>query len=146
MPASLPNLSLSSLTNLLSGTGSSGGAPLALPTIPSINDIISSIESANTNIVGTLTADVSTAYSTLLPTADIGTAVLVSIPSYDVNLFLNGISEVVNGNPIQGLMDAFGDPTAANIGLTTLAGGFEFISIENSLDTILTGNPNPGID
>jgi hypothetical protein len=70
----------------------------------------------------------------------------VSIPSYDVNLFLNGISEVVNGNPIQGLMDAFGDPTAANIGLTTLAGGFEFISIENSLDTILTGNPNPGID
>ncbi|OBG23825.1 PE-PPE domain-containing protein [Mycobacterium sp. 852002-51057_SCH5723018] len=149
VPTSPPSLSLSSLTSLLPGSGSTGGAPLTLPTltsIPSINDIIAGIQSANTNIVGTLTTDFSTAYSTLLPTADIGTALVVSIPSYDVNLFLNGISEAVSGNPIQGLMDAFGDPIAANVGLTTLAGGFEFLSIENSLDTILTGHPNPGID
>jgi PE-PPE domain-containing protein/PE family protein len=143
IPSSLPNLSLSSLTAGLTG-GSPGGAPLALPSLPSPTGIISGIESANSNIVGTLTSDVSTAYATLLPTADIATAVAVSIPSYDVNLFLNGISQAINGDPIGGILNAFGDPIAADTGLVTLAGGFEFISIENSLQTILTGTPNPG--
>ncbi|ORA85566.1 PE-PPE domain-containing protein [Mycobacterium malmoense] len=143
-PTSLPALSL---TSLLAGAGSSGAAlPLAAPaSIPStINSIISSIQSANSNIVGTLTTDFSTAYATLLPTADIGTALAVSLPSYDVNLFLNGISQAINGQPIQGLINAFGDPIAANVGLSTLAGGFELITVENALDTILTGTPNPG--
>jgi hypothetical protein len=139
---------LSNLGGSLPGAASSGIAALTLPPAASfptsVNGIISAIESANNNIVGTLTSDFSTAYATLLPTADIGTAVLVTIPSYDVNLFLNGIGEAFNGNPIQGLMDAFGNPIAANIGLTTLAAGFEFITLENALDTILTGTPNPG--
>ena len=43
--------------------------------------------------------------------------------------FLNGITEAINGNPIQGLTDAFGLPIAADVGLTTLAGGFELISL-----------------
>ncbi len=43
-------------------------------------------------------------------------------------------------------MNAFGYPIAANVGVTTIAAGFEFIAIENSLDTILTGTPNPGVD
>ncbi|BBZ50074.1 PE-PPE domain-containing protein [Mycobacterium heidelbergense] len=141
-PASLPALS-----SLLPGAAAGGGA-LALPapaSIPStINGIISGIQSANSNIVGTLTTDFSTAYATLLPTADIATAVAVSLPSYDVNLFLNGITQAINGQPIQGLINAFGNPIAANVGLTTLAGGFELITLENAADTILTGTPNPG--
>jgi hypothetical protein len=139
---------LSNLASSLPGAASSGVAALTLPpsaSIPTtITGVIQGIESANTNIVGTLTTDFSTAYATLLPTADIATAVVVTLPSYDVNLFLNGITEAINGNPVQGLMDAFGDPIAANIGLTTLAGGFEFITLENAFDTILTGTPNPG--
>jgi hypothetical protein len=141
-------LSLSSLTSALTGGLSSGGA-FALPTaasIPStITAIISGIESANSNIVGTLTTDFSTAYATLLPTADIATALLVSVPSYDVNLFLNGITQAINGQPIQGLINAFGEPIAANVGLTTFAGGVELYTIENALDTILTGTPHPGL-
>jgi hypothetical protein len=139
---------LSSLGSSLPGAASSGLAALTVPPAASFpttpTGIISAIEAANNNIVGTLTSDFSTAYATLLPTADIGTAVFVTIPSYDVNLFLNGITEAINGNPIQGLMDAFGNPIAANVGLTTLAAGFEFITLENALDTILTGTPNPG--
>jgi hypothetical protein len=146
-PTSLPTLSLSSLTNALTA-GSLAGAPLALPgpaSIPStITGIISGIESANSNIVGTLTTDFSTAYATLLPTADIATALVVSLPSYDVNLFLNGIAQAVNGQPIQGLINAFGDPIAADVGLTTFLGGVELYVIENALDTILTGTPHPG--
>jgi hypothetical protein len=149
VPTSPPALSLSSLTSLLPGPGSTGGA-LALPapaSIPStLTGIISGIESANTNIVGTLTTDISTAYGTLLPTADLGTALVISLPSYDVNLFLNGITEAINGDPVGGLVNAFGDPIAANVGLTTGVAFFELGAISNSLDTILTGTPNPGVD
>ena len=145
-PTSLPAASLSSLTSMLPGAGTGGAAP-ALPapaSIPStITGIISGIESANTNIVGTLTTDVSTAYAVLLPTADIAVALGVSLPSYDVNLFLNGITQAVTGQPIQGLINAFGLPIAANVGLTIVAGGIEFIVIKHAVGTIFTGTPHP---
>ena len=64
-----------------------------------------------------------------LPTADLAVAVGNSLFLYDLDLFLNGITQAVNGQPIQGLINAFGDPIAANVGLTTLAVGFVFISI-----------------
>jgi hypothetical protein len=140
-------MSVPGITGALTG-GSPAAAPLTLPTatsIPStITGILTGLESANNNIVGGLTNDFSTAYATLLPTSDIATALAVSLPSYDINLFLNGIIQAVNGDPVGGLVNAFGNPIAADVGLTTLAGGFELISIENSLDTILNGNPNPG--
>lgn len=139
---------LSSLASGLPGAATSGFAGLTLPPSASMpttpTGVIQAIESANNNIVGTLTGDFSTAYATLLPTADIATAVAVTLPSYDFNLFLDGINEAINGNPIGGLMDAFGRPIAADVGLVTLAGGFELINIENALDTIFTGTPNPG--
>jgi PE-PPE domain/PE family len=147
VPTSLPAMSLPGITGALAG-GLSGSGALAVPapaSIPStITGILSGIESANNNIVGGLTNDFSTAYATLLPTADLATAVVVTLPSYDVDLFLNGITQAVNGDPV-GLVNAFGDPIAADVGLTTLAGGLEFISIENTLETILTGTPNPGL-
>jgi hypothetical protein len=132
--------SLPSLTGLLSG----GGGTPTLSGPPSISSIISGIQSANTNIVGTLTTDVTTAYATLLPTADLAVAVGVALPSYDVNLFLGGIGQALNGDPM-GLVNAFGLPIAADVGLTTLAGGFEFVVFQNALSTILTGTPNPGL-
>jgi hypothetical protein len=139
---------LSSLASSLPGAASSGVAALSLPpsaSIPTtITGVIQGIEAANTNIVGTLTGDFSTAYSVLLPTADIATAIAVTLPSYDVNLFLNGITEAINGDPIGGLINAFGNPIAADVGLTTLAGGFELITIINAGQTIFTGVPNPG--
>jgi hypothetical protein len=147
VPTSLPAMSLSSLTSALTATPPGSGA-LALPapaSIPStISGIISGIQTANTNIVGTLTTDVTTAYATLLPTADLAVAIGVSLPSYDFNLFLQGIGQAVSGNPM-GLVNAFGLPIAADVGLATLAGGFEFSVIENALSTILTGAPHPGL-
>ncbi|HUO40309.1 MAG TPA: PE-PPE domain-containing protein [Mycobacterium sp.] len=144
--ASLHDLSLSSLTGAMTNA-STGMGTLTLPTAQSIpetlTNIIQGIQSANTNIVGTFTSDVSTAYATLLPTADIATAVVVSLPSYDFNLFLDGITQAINGQPLQGLVNAFGNPIAATVGIGTLAGGFELISIENSFQTIFTGTPNP---
>jgi PE-PPE domain-containing protein/PE family protein len=145
------NAFVSDLSNILPSAQATGNAALSALTLPSsaaipttLPDLISTIQAANTNFVGTLTSDFSTAYATLLPTADIATAVAVSIPSYDVNLFLDGINEAVTGNPIQGLMDAFGRPIAADVGLVTLAGGFEVLTFVNAGETILTGVPSPG--
>ncbi|SPM29521.1 PE-PPE domain-containing protein [Mycobacterium terramassiliense] len=139
---------LSSLAASLPGAATSGFAQLALPPSASLpttpTGFIQAIESANTNIVGTLTSDVSTAYATLLPTADIATAVVVTLPSYDVNLFLDGITQAINGDPVGGLINAFGRPIAADVGLVTLAGGFELINFVNAGETIFTGVPNPG--
>jgi PE-PPE domain-containing protein/PE family protein len=135
--------SLPSLTSLLSGIGSGGGTP-SLPSLPSIQSIISGIQTANTTTVSTFTTDVTTAYATLLPTADIGAALLLSIPSYDVNLFLGGIGQALSGDPV-GLLNAFGNPLAADIGLTTVAGGIEFFVFQNALSTIISGTPHPGL-
>jgi hypothetical protein len=146
LPAlSLPSLSLHGITNAL--VAHAGTGALAAPTPTSIQSTITNfllgLESANTNIVGGFTGDLSTAYATLLPTADIALALGVSLPSYDFNLFTNGIIQAVNGDPM-GLVNAFGDPIAADVGLATVASGFELIAIVNSLQTILTGTPNPG--
>ncbi|MEY8018577.1 PE family protein [Mycobacterium servetii] len=148
LPAmALPNLSVPDIAGTLAGGASSGTTALALPSVSSIpatlTNLIGGIENANNAIVGGFTTDFSTAYATLLPTADIATAVVVSLPSYDLNLFLNGISQAINGNPM-GLVNAIGDPIAADTGLVTLAGGFELINFENALQTILLGTPNPG--
>ncbi|MGF2953762.1 PE-PPE domain-containing protein, partial [Mycobacterium sp. THU-M116] len=149
LPAmSLPALSLPTLAAALTGGASGGTTALAsLPTVASIpatlTNVIGGIENANNTLVGGFTTDFSTAYATLLPTADLATAVVVSLPSYDLNLFLNGISQAINGNPV-GLLNAIGDPIAADTGLVTLAGGFELINFENALQTILLGVPNPG--
>ena len=133
---SLPDIS-QALMSLSSGPGT-----LALPTgPPTVTGIISSLQAANTQIVDAMTTAVSTAYSTLLPTADIATAVLVSLPSYDVNLFLNGMIQVVNGQPLEGLINAIGYPIATDAGLLPLTAGLEVAVLGEAAYSIITGTP-----
>lgn len=133
-PPQLPHLSLSGMA----GTPT----PLSLPS-PSIGGFINSLQTANTNVANAFASDFSTAYATLLPTADIGTALVATLPSYDLNLFLNGMSQAIGGDPIQGLVNAIGQPIAADVGLGTVAGGVEFLIFVNALGTILNGTPHP---
>jgi hypothetical protein len=140
-PPKLPSLQHISeaLTSLSSAPGT-----LALPTgPPTVTDILAGVETANTQIVGTATTAFSTAYATLLPTADITTAVLVSLPSYDFNLFLNGVTQMANGQPLDGLINAIGYPIAADVGLLPLTAGLEFVVLGEAADTIVTGTPYP---
>jgi len=78
----------------------------------------------------------STGYAVLLPTADFATAAVLSVPSYDVNLFLNGILQAVNGDPV-GLVNAVGDLIAADVALFTIAGGFEAIVLASAAHSIV---------
>jgi hypothetical protein len=120
---------------------STPGTP-ALPTgPPTITGLLAGLQTANTQIVGAATTAFSTAYSTLLPTADIATAVLVSLPSYDLNLFLNGVSQMVNGQPLGGLVNAIGYPISATVGLLPLAGGLEAAVLGEAAYSIVTGTP-----
>jgi PE-PPE domain/PE family len=138
-PPQLPSLSDISqgLTSLFSGTSA---PPTGLPTI---TNILSGLQTANTQISGAVTNAVSTAYGTLLPTADLATATLVTLPSYDVNLFLNGIMQAVDGQPLAGLINAIGEPIAANLGMVTLLGGMELIVLAYAGETIFFGQPHP---
>ncbi len=133
-PPSLPGLSL----GLGGGTGGGG---LSLPTglistFSSPNSLIMSLEGANTSVADFISNAAAQSYAVLLPTADIANALLISVPAYDVNLFVNGITQAVGGDPVNGLIYAFGAPLAADTALVTLAGGFEVEVIANALGAI----------
>jgi PE-PPE domain len=88
-----------------------------------------------TDIVNTLSSAVSTAYSTLVPAADVANALLITLPTYDLTLFLNGIQEAADGNA-SGLIDAIGYPIAADEALIPLAGLIDFAAIANAAQTV----------
>ncbi|VBA43002.1 hypothetical protein LAUMK13_04323 [Mycobacterium innocens] len=93
------------------------------------------LQAANTDVTNAFTNAVTDAYATVQPTVGIGTALLTSVPSYDLNLFLNGILQMANGAPVEGLVNAIGMPIAATAGLVTLLAGYEFL--------VLTGTWHP---
>ncbi len=140
-PPTLPALALPDLSGAL--TPAPMPSPGTLLSPATLDGFIAGLQSANTNLAGGFAGNLSTAYATLLPTADIATAIAVTLPSYDANLFLNGISQALNGQPVDGLIHAFGDPIVADVGLGTVAGGVEFLVGVAALDTIFTGTPFP---
>ncbi len=71
-------------------------------------------------------------YTVLLPTVDILNAAVISIPSYDVTLFLNGILQAVNGQPLMGLVNAVGQPIASDVALYLWLASLESAIIDES--------------
>lgn len=131
--------SLPATWQALLGSGSTA-ATSALSAAPtSANEVIDAIQSANTNITNAFTNATSNAYAVLLPTADIANGLLTSMPSYDINLFLDGVAQMINGDIAGGLAYALVAPVAANTAIVTLAAGFEFIVILNTIEAILGG-------
>jgi PE-PPE domain len=133
-PPSLPSLSLGS------GGGTGGGGGLGLPTgltsLASPTGLIQTFESGNTTVADFISNAAAQSYAVLLPTADIANALLISVPAYDVNLFIAGVQQAFSGDPVNGLIYAFGAPLAADTALATLAGGFEVEVIANALGSI----------
>lgn len=79
-------------------------------------------------IVETFDSIVSTDYGVLLPTADIGFSLATITPLYDSQVFL---SQLAQGN----LVNAFGYPIAADVGLATIAGGVEGLTVVSALSS-----------
>ena len=129
-PVTLPSVSsLSSLLHPASGTGALTSAltnPVtALSALSPASFSIANLQAAITNTANTISSTASTAYSVLLPTADVLNAALISIPTYDVNLFLDGILQALNGQPVMGIVNAIGRPLVADLVLYMWLGEFE---------------------
>jgi hypothetical protein len=128
-PIMASNLSPAGLSSALmgsAGTGAASGLTAGLTSaLSSPDNFIQAIQTANTTITNAISGGAANAYAALLPTADLANALVTSVPSYDVNLFLNGVQQAINGDPVGGLTYAFGAPVAADVGLSTFAAGVE---------------------
>ncbi|QNI05182.1 PE-PPE domain-containing protein [Mycobacterium kubicae] len=136
-PAALVN----SLTSAFGGGGATGGTGGSF--LPALNagfspdGFIDQLQALNTNITNSITNAAANTYAVALPTADIANALVTSVPSYDFNLFLDGIEQAIGGDPVGGLTYAFGAPIAANTALYALAGGFELNVLINAIEGIV---------
>jgi hypothetical protein len=146
-PVTLPTVS--SLTSLLNNPSSltsslttlyspAGAATSPLSTIGSLVTRVThlasdpaALESALLHLPNAISQVVAYPYTVLLPTADILNAAVISIPSYDVTLFLDGILQAVNGQPVQGLINAVGQPVASDVALYLYLASVESAAITN---------------
>lgn len=137
---SFPGLVMSSATSLVGSVGTGGGSsllPALMSTLSSPDSIATALQSECTRIADAISGSAAAVYGTVLPTAAIANAAFVSVPSYDVQLFLNGVAEATGGDPVGGLVYAFGAPIAADTALGTMAGGLEFGVIAGAAGTII---------
>jgi PE-PPE domain/PE family len=134
--AALPPLALPNLSAMASGA--TAGIPSLLAAAPTsgpatIDGFIQALETANTTVANEISGGIANAYAALLPTADIANAMLISLPSYDANLFLDGVQQIVSGDPTGGFVYALGAPVAADVGLYGLLGTFELFVLLGAL-------------
>jgi hypothetical protein len=138
--AEAAGFSLSGVSHSLASMAATGGGGMTLPTLTSAvaaglspDSIIGEIQGAVTNVANGISGTAANLYAALLPTADIANAVVTVFPAYDVNLFLSGIQQALDGNVLGGLQYALVAPLAADAGLLTLAGGFELLVLVEAL-------------
>jgi hypothetical protein len=136
--AEATGVSLSSVSHSLASMTATGAADVHALTHDltaaslSPTSIIEGIQGAVTNFANGFSNTAANLYGALLPTADILNTVVTVIPAYDVNLFLSGIQQAIDGNVLGGLEYALVAPIAADTGLLTLAGGIELEVILNA--------------
>lgn len=101
-------------------------AAISLPkvsfSLPTPGGIIAAVQDIVLAVAEQISGSVASLYAALLPTADIVNAVVAVLPAYAVDVFLEGIQQIIDGDPIGGLINAIGLPIAATAGLATTAG------------------------
>jgi hypothetical protein len=149
--ASPPSVTLAPLTQLATHVSDNllAGLTTVSSALSSPDSFIEALQAANTRITDALSTSASAAYATLLPTADVANALLTAVPSYNLNLRLDGLEEALNGDVLGGLQYALVAPMAADRGLAVLFGGFELRVLEHAASQIyydITGKtpPAPG--
>lgn len=117
------------ITNFIADLTGSGPHPLeALALADPLAGLAAGGDPASfTDIINWISSALTSAYSTLLPTADIINALLTSVPAYDFELFVDNLQA---GN----LLDAIGLPIAADIGIITTFIGIEAEVLIDAID------------
>ncbi|MGA8331828.1 MAG: hypothetical protein WB777_21405, partial [Mycobacterium sp.] len=93
-----------------------------------LQSVASDPNGAITDLADTISTDLQTAYSTLLPTTDILNDLLTSLPAYDVSLFADNLSDPIN---------AIGLPIAADLGIGIYLANYEADVVFTAADNIL---------
>jgi hypothetical protein len=101
--------------------------PGPAPELPTPDGIISALQTATTDIAYNISNASAAIYAAALPTADIVNALATMLPAYAINLFLGGIQQALDGDVINGLVNAIGLPIAATAGLVTTASLIEVL-------------------
>lgn len=144
LPTTVP-AQLGSTLGAVATTGSSF-VPAVTTAVSSPEGFLATLQSANSYVVNGVTASTSAAYAAALPTVDIVNAALTSLPSYNVNLFLDGVEQIIDGDPVGGAVYAVGAPISANVGMYTLFAGFEVRVLQHAASQIAaawTAQPPP---
>jgi hypothetical protein len=138
-----PNpVTLTSMSSLLHSASGTGGLTSALSNpvtaLTALSEltpasVISDLQTAITNSANTISTVASNLYGALQPTADVISAAVISVPAYDVNLFLDGIQQALDGQPVLGLVNAVGRPIAATIVLDMWLGQIETAIIDQAI-------------
>lgn len=130
-PTDLSNMLTPYQSGPATSTGTSNG--VSVPAI-SVDSTIDQLQRTNTRFFNTLTTVAATGYATLLPTADLVNAVLTTAPSYNINLFLEGVRQAASGDPM-GLANAIAYPIAADAGMLTVVAALElFVMVSAAQD------------
>jgi hypothetical protein len=124
--------SLPSLATLTDPASATTGMTAVMNSPENILAALSPDSLANDLVNGTnaVSGALSAGYATLLPTADVANALLTSLPAYDVSLFAQGLQA---GD----IIDAIGQPIAADTYLVPLAGAFETFAIVGQISTVI---------
>jgi hypothetical protein len=149
-------LSVGSLTNSLTSLYSSAAAATTSP-LSSITSLVTKVstvlanpvalQSALLHLPNAISQVVAVPYTAAIASIDVANAAVVGIPSYDVNLFLDGILQAVNGQPLMGLVNAVGQPIASDIALYLWLGSLESTIINSPSEAAgpATGLPALGV-
>lgn len=101
-------------------------ASITLPSpsfsLPTPDGIITAVQEAVFAVAERISSAAAAIYAALLPTADIVNAIVTILPAYNIDLFLEGVKQMLSGDLIGGLINAIGLPIAADVGLITTAG------------------------
>lgn len=104
------------------------------PTLPAPTGVIPLLQNAINDVAYNISNSSAALYAALLPTADLANAVITMLPAYAVYVFLEGIQQALSGDVINGLVNAFGRPLAATVGLTTTAGLIEVLVLAEAVE------------
>lgn len=135
----VPELPLPPIANPLASTGAPG-LPLqvGLPpdVVASMDRFIDDLKFVNTTTATAISSTASEVYGPI-PPADLLNTLLVTMPSYNIDLFLDGLQQAINGDPM-GLVEAIGKPIAANMALGMFTGFLGFGVTLNLLGAVLS--------
>jgi hypothetical protein len=140
-----PSSLTSSLTSLYSPAAATDPLSMVGSLLTKVTTLASNpvaLQSALLHLPNAISQVVAVPYTAALASIDIANAAVIGIPSYDVSLFLDGIQQAVNGQPLMGLVNAVGQPIASDIALYLWLSSLEATIVNSPTEA---AGPNTGL-